>query len=556
MHRNGFWNIAGAGIMVPKNKPLNGTDETVPVRAACYFGNQRLLPLLEAFTKEIDGVRAAEDIEYIHRMRVASRRLRAALPLFRSCYPAKNYSRWSEEIREITRALGEARDMDVQIAYLTKYHKRVEKDWKAGKPDREGDAPTSPAVRYLVSDLRKQRDHLQKKVHSALDMLEKSHIINDMQDTFNRPFPPLRGVQKRSLAYGISPVAALRIEERLCALLAFERWVSHPEAVAEHHATRIAAKKLRYTLEVYAPVYRLNLAKPIRRVKAVQEILGDLHDCDVWIDTITRLLLRERSLFRTDNEGKRPDTFTLSSLKILLAEREKERLQLYRHFVRFWASLKREHIWESLRTTLDTGRKQSFRPNAPVPEAEIRASVAIISGEYPAGQKHSLHVTKLAMMLFDSFQPFHKMDERDRFLLECAAMLHDIGWKSGRKGHNRCTAAMIFADERLLLDLTERGVIALIAFAHRGSASPESQAFFSLFSPEYQKKTLQLTGILRIADGLDYQHLGTVQEVHCVIGDEIVCDAIAASDISVEKERAREKSDIFVRAFGRNLVIR
>ncbi|MDP3564385.1 MAG: CHAD domain-containing protein, partial [Methanoregula sp.] len=455
--------------MILRNKPPNGTEETVPVRAACHFGNQRLLPLLEAFAKEIDGVRAAEDIEYIHRMRVASRRLRAALPLFRSCFPAKKYTRWSEELRKITRALGEARDMDVQIAYLTKYHKRIEKYGKPVNPGHAGDAPTIPAVRYLVSDLRKQRDHLQKKVHSALDTLEKSHVVNDMQDTFSRPFPPLRGVQKRSLAYGISPVAALRIEERLCALLAYEPWVSHPEAVAEHHATRIATKKLRYTLEVYAPVYRLNLAKPIRRVKAVQEILGDLHDCDVWIDAITRLLLRERSLLRTGNEEKSPDTLTLSSLKVFLAEREKERLRLYRHFVRYWASLKRAHIWESLRTTLDAGRKQNFRPHAPIPEAEIRASVDIISGEYPSMQKHCLHVTKLALMLFDSLQPFHTMDGRDRFLLECAGMLHDIGWKSGRKGHNRRSAAMIFADERLLLDITERGVVALAAFAHRGS---------------------------------------------------------------------------------------
>lgn len=74
-----------------------------------------------------------------------------------------------------------------------------------------GDATTIPAVRYLVSDLRKQRGHLQKKVHSALDTLEKSRIVDDMQHTFDRPLPPLRGVQKRSFAYGISPVAALRI---------------------------------------------------------------------------------------------------------------------------------------------------------------------------------------------------------------------------------------------------------------------------------------------------------------------------------------------------------
>lgn len=544
--------------MASSKKSLNGgrEEKKEPVKSACYFGNTRLLPLLEAFTKEVDGVRAAKDIEYIHRMRVASRRLRAALPLFSSCYPQKNYNRWSEEIKEITRALGEARDTDVQIAYLTKYQKRTEKAWKSKKPVREGNTPTFPAVQYLISDLQKRRGNLQKDVISALDSLEKSHVIDDMRDYFSRPLLSSRIVLKRSLAYGISPVAALRIEDRLCALLAFEPWVSHPEAVAEHHATRIAAKKLRYTLEVYAPVYRLNLKKPISRVKALQEILGDLHDCDVWIDTITRLLLRERSFLRTENEVKRPDTFTLSSLKLFLTERERERRQLYRHFVRYWASLKRTHIWKTIRTTLDSGRKKSYRPHALVTEEEIRTAVGIISSDFPGGQKHSLHVTKLALMLFDSLQPFHNMDARDRFLLECAGMLHDIGWKGGRKNHNKRSAAMIFADERLPLDLSERGIVALAAFAHRGSAPPESQGFFYLLSPEYQKKTLQITGILRIADGLDYLHLGTAQEVHCVIGDEIACDVIAASDISIEKERARIKSDLFIRAFGRNLVIR
>lgn len=526
------------------------------MRASCYFANQRLFPLLEAFAKETDGVRAAEDIEYIHRMRVASRRLRAALPLFRSCFPQKNYNRWCEELREITRALGEARDTDVQIAYLNKYQKRAEKAWKVRKPDRGGDAPTIPAVRYLVFDLQKRRGVLQKEVISALDSLEKSRVIDAMRDAFSQPLPLLRGVQKQSLAYGISPVAALRIEERLCAFLAFELWVSHAEAVAEHHATRIAAKKLRYTLEVYASVYRLNLKKPISRVKAVQEILGDLHDCDVWIDTITRLLLRERSHLRTENEEKRPDTFTLSSLKIFLAEREKERQQLYRHFVRYWVSLKRAHIWDALRTSLDSGRMMNFRPHMPVPEPEIRTAVGIIAGEFPRGQKHSLHVTKLSLMLFDSLQPFHKMDSRDRFLLECVGMLHDIGWKGGRKNHNKRSAAMIFTDERLTLDLAERGTIALAAFAHRGSAVPESQAFFNLLSPEYQKKTLQIAGIFRIADGLDFLHLGTVEEVHCVIDEEIFCDVIATCDVSVEKEHARSKADLFIREFGRTLVIR
>ena len=56
-------------------------------------------------------------------MRVASRRLRAALPLFSSCFPEKDFRHWMHEIKSVTRALGEARDTDVQIAFLKKYLK-------------------------------------------------------------------------------------------------------------------------------------------------------------------------------------------------------------------------------------------------------------------------------------------------------------------------------------------------------------------------------------------------------------------------------------------------
>ncbi|MHB8163496.1 MAG: CHAD domain-containing protein [Methanoregula sp.] len=527
----------------------------VPVTAACMFGKKRLLPLLEAFKKEIAGVKAAEDIEYIHRMRVASRRLRAALPLFQSCFLKKQYEKWTEEIREITRALGEARDCDVQIAYLTKYQKRSEKAWLAGKHV-GAESPTSPAVRYLLADLKKRRNLLQKEVLRALAVLEKNHAVDEMQIAFSEPDFPVKGGMKRAFTYGIAPLAAIRIEQRLCDLLAFEPWVSHPEAVAEHHATRIAAKKLRYTLEVYAPVYRLNLQKPIARVKAVQEALGDLHDCDVWIDSITLLLLRERSLLRSEKETKRPDTQTLSSLKIFLAERERERKALYRHFVRYWASLQRAHLWEELRATLDSGRKTRFRPRERVPEPELRAIVAMISAEYPKGESHCQLVTKLALMLFDRLLPIHQLDARDRFLLECAGMLHDIGWKFGRNGHNKRSAAMIFADERLPLDLTERGIVALCALAHRGHLTIESHSFFTLLSDDDRKKLLMLSGILRVADGLDYLHLGTAQEIHCVIDDAILCEVTGTSDLAVEKERARSKADVFNRAFDRTLVIR
>src|SRR5512136_1881336 len=131
--------------------PVNAT---IPGTGLCWYGIQRLPGLLEAFTKEIAGVKEAQDIEYIHRMRVASRRLRAALPLFSSCFPERQYAKWMQELTKITRALGDARDADVQIAFLQKTLKKMQKGQAREKNDIARDKPSmEPAARFLLLSL-------------------------------------------------------------------------------------------------------------------------------------------------------------------------------------------------------------------------------------------------------------------------------------------------------------------------------------------------------------------------------------------------------------------
>ena len=136
-------------------------------------------------------------------------------------------------------------------------------------------------------------------------------------------------IRKKSTPFGIPPVAALRISRRLKALLSYERWVHNIDAVAEHHAMRIAAKRLRYTIEIYAPLYRLGLKKYLSRVKKIQEILGDMHDCDVWIDTVMVMLLKERSTYHVKDSSINRQVNRVSWLpafSIRTGEREKTTL--------------------------------------------------------------------------------------------------------------------------------------------------------------------------------------------------------------------------------------
>jgi CHAD domain-containing protein len=552
MRRHGWLRTVESGT-------IPGPDPSAPEPGLCWFGLQRLPDLMDAFAREIDGVRAAEDIEYIHRMRVATRRLRAALPLFRTCFSAKQYSRWMEEISNITRALGNARDADVQIAFLMKYQKRSRSAQKkiSAPGEQIPENPYDPALIYLLDDLRKRRSQFQVSVLTALAALEKSGAIGAMQDIFATRKSAARKIPWRAMSYGIPTVAALRIETRLVTMLSYEPWVPYPEAVAEHHATRIAAKKLRYTMEIYGPVYRLNLKKPLLRVKKIQEILGDLHDCDVWIDHVTRIMLRERSHLRTENEEKRPDTATLASLRLFLRERERARTLLHRQFVRYWEYQKRTHIWDELQHSLLYSRKKKFQPPQSVKVNDVRSAVGFVAAQFPEGLAHHRHVTHLSLMLFDGLQPIHGLTRHDRFLLECAGMLHDIGWMIRQKRHNRLSAARIFADETIPLDIGDRITVGLISHAHSGQATPETHVLFPLLREEQQKTCLKLAALLRVADGLDYLHLGSVLEIHCIIGSgEVICDVVSPGDVVKEKERARSKAGLFSRAFGRELVIR
>ena len=311
-------------------------------------------------------------------------------------------------LQKITRALGNARDTDVQIEFITKLTKKRENGVRDKTPEitslvrLKADVETS-----LLIQLQKKRVKLQAAVVSALEKLEASGIIDEMRTFFHSQTQGVKRSRKKSPPYGIPPVAAVRISRRLNTLLSFERQVYNPDAVTEHHQMRIAAKKLRYTIEVYAPLYRLGLKKYLVRLKKIQEILGDMHDCDVWIDTVMVLLLKERSTFRTKNSSKNKQMSRVSGLKHFLSDREKERKRLYSGFVRYWVSLGRLGMWDDLRRTLSEGRKRKFRFFTIPSEEAVRSSVSALANQFPEGIVHGRKVSALSLMMFDDLVLLH-----------------------------------------------------------------------------------------------------------------------------------------------------
>ena len=150
----------------------------------CKFGSETLLRLLPVFEDQIEGVMKSDDIEYVHKMRVTSRRLRAALPLFRFCFPGKEFKQWASQLKKITRLLANARDLDVQIAFIEQYTKKLKT------------ATEKACLETLLKDQKNRRKSIQSSVVSGLEKLEASGILQRTREfceqiscrTIKRPF--------------------------------------------------------------------------------------------------------------------------------------------------------------------------------------------------------------------------------------------------------------------------------------------------------------------------------------------------------------------------------
>jgi CHAD domain-containing protein len=126
---------------VAKAKPIPDLSAERPyAEAAARIVSVRASEL----TEQSRGVLDTGDIERVHDMRVATRRLRAALEVFEPCFPAKPYRRALREVKDLADALGERRDRDVAILALHRFNDQMP------APDRKG-------VGSLIEQLREEQ---------------------------------------------------------------------------------------------------------------------------------------------------------------------------------------------------------------------------------------------------------------------------------------------------------------------------------------------------------------------------------------------------------------
>ena len=185
------------------------------------------------------------------------------------------------------------------------------------------------------------------------------------------------------------------------------------------------------------------------------------------------------------------------------------------------------------------------------------AAVLQLARECHYEEGHTNQVTRLALRLFDELAALHGLGPRERFWLECAGLLHDIGWIEGQEGHHK-TALRIIRDSRILpLGRRERLIIGGIARYHRGALPKEKHEHFADLAPADRETVRALAAILRVADGLDRTHGDVVRDLSCQVTEKSVtlrCQVTGPAE--EERQAALAKGDLFEQVFRRHSVIR
>lgn len=187
---------------------------------------------------------------------------------------------------------------------------------------------------------------------------------------------------------------------------------------------------------------------------------------------------------------------------------------------------------------------------------ELRDEVLALRGRYDEEPAHSDHVAELARQIFDGLAAWHEWGGRERELLDCAALLHDIGWSQtpDGRGHHKQSARLIAEQAWKNLSPGEMKIVAAVARYHRKSLPKPAHAEFQALPVPTQRMVMVLGGILRMADALDRTHTQKITRVTAsVTPDALRIRVEPRGAWDAERAMFEAKRDMLEIAAGRSI---
>jgi CHAD domain-containing protein len=273
-------------VSAPSTSPptaLTSADLPAPLRAApsdsaAHHVRAALDLRLRALLAHDPGTRAGDDIEDLHQMRVAVRRMRAALKAARPLLDRTWADGLRAELGWLGRALGPVRDLDVLLLRL--------RGEIATLPE-----PERTAGEQLVAALDAEREVARAAMLAALESGRYRALLERLADAIRLPLPTPSATRAQP-----ELVDLVRAEVRRLRRAVRRAGDDPPDQTL--HDLRILGKRVRYTGELVEPMLGATVKRLLRATAGLQEVLGDHQDACVAEERIRDLL---------DGLGDRPD---------------------------------------------------------------------------------------------------------------------------------------------------------------------------------------------------------------------------------------------------------
>ena len=324
--------LIATGKSVPTRNGKFGATTVSPEMTAGEVAYAVLRKQFGVLEENEPGTRLGEDIEALHDMRVATRRMRAALAAFRPVLTPRML-RFRDQFGWVASALGEVRDLDVQ---LERMH-----EWRANFP-----AERAAALEGVEEVLNARRKVARKRMLAVLDSRRYERLCLSFAGAL-RAGPPKSFAPGRTPILGVAPDLVERRYKRLRKQGDAIKKNSPPEA---YHLLRIDAKKLRYALEfVGNGIYGKPATEFSSKVTEMQDVLGLHQDAYVAIDMLQEI---------ADSAGRRLGPGTLMVMGSISERYRLDAIELRARFPGVYKPLAGEE-WRRLLRLMESRRPMS-----------------------------------------------------------------------------------------------------------------------------------------------------------------------------------------------------
>ncbi len=266
------------------------------------------------------------NVNAVHDVRVALRRLRTALRDFVQVIDEKPLKRVKNDLKKIAGLLGAVRDKDVAIIALQEL---------AGQSP---DVFIKEGISELTEDLKASREH----AHSRLRRTLESISLDELRKRFSDRIEDSLRQQELFSPGSLSEAGRTVIKARLQEFCNDGPAIYEPFDGVQLHDLRIAAKRLRYAIELFGVCWGDEIAEFASELAKLQSHLGEVHDCDVWTTILTKRLKEKEK-----EKSKAQAVYAASAwlLSKFVGKRSKE----YRSALELWSEWKASKFVEKLR---------------------------------------------------------------------------------------------------------------------------------------------------------------------------------------------------------------